>query len=297
MPATLYLLILASFASAMLGCTAGGSADPARSEALAQSAAGAATAPVPRLASEEGIKRPVVPELSDTDRALRAALASPSRREADRARDQQRRAFEVLRFFGAQPGMAVLDIFSGGGYYTEILSTLVGAAGRVVAHNNSPYRELARAELTERYAPGRLPNVEQLIAENNQLRLPAGSFDLVLMTNVYHDIYFVDEARGWTRIDGPKLLAEIYQSMKPGAVLGIVDHAAVPGSPPGTGGTLHRIDPALLKRDLLAAGFILDAESDVLRNPLDERTRSVFDSAVRGQTDQVVLRFRKPAAR
>ena len=82
--------------------------------------------------------------------------------------------------------------------------------------------------------------------------------------------------------------------MKSGATLGLIDHAAAPGSPAETGGTLHRIDPELVKRDFAAAGFVLEAESDLLRNPADDFGKGVFDPAVRGQTDRFILRFRRP---
>lgn len=270
--------------------------DPARSEVLAGSARDAATTPAPVLRSEEARKPPGSrPGAADRQAmAVRLALAHKDRPAADRARDAPRQSAAVLRFFGIGPGMTVLDLYSGGGYYTEILAYLVGAQGRVVAHNNTSYLNAARAELASRFAPGRLPNVTRLTAESNELTLPPGAFDAVLMTDVYHDVYFEDEARGWPRIDGPRLLAELYRALKPGGVLGVVDHAALPGAPPATGGTLHRIDPGLLKSDLTAAGFVLDGESDVLGNPADDRTKSAFDPSVRGRTDQVVLRFRKP---
>ena len=82
--------------------------------------------------------------------------------------------------------------------------------------------------------------------------------------------------------------------MKPGATLGLIDHVAAPGWPAETGGTLHRIDPEIVKRDLAAAGFVLEAESDVLRNPADDLGKGVFDAAVRGKTDRFALRFRRP---
>jgi predicted methyltransferase len=213
---------------------------------------------------------------------------------ADRLRDANRRPAEVLKFFGIRPGMKVLDLWSGGGYYTEILSYLVGPEGAVVAHNNGTYLDFTRAELATRYGAGRLPNVTRLLAENNELSLPAGEFDAVIMTNVYHDIYFADEKIGWERVDARRLLAEILSALKPGGVLGIVDHAAAPGAGPETGGTLHRIDPERVRQDVLAAGFVLEAESDVLRNPADDRTRVVFDPTIQGRTDQFVFRFRKP---
>lgn len=280
----------------LAACGGGLRLDPARSAAMAGQATQAATQTGPELRSEDAVKRPGprtgAPDL--VQQAVLGAIADPARPAADRARDRPRQSAAVLEFFRIAPGMTVLDLYSGGGYYTELVSLVVGPKGRVVAHNNTPYLEFASAELATRFAPGRLPNVERLLAENNQLQLAPDRFDVVLMTDVYHDIYFVDEKAGWARIDGPKLLAEIYGGLKPGGVLGVVDHVAVSGAPPESGGTLHRIDPALLKRDVAAAGFVLDAESNVLRRPEDDRSRSAFDPSVRGRTDQVVLRFRKP---
>jgi predicted methyltransferase len=224
-----------------------------------------------------------------------AALAAPGRLADDRAADESRKPREVLAFFGVQPGMTVLDLYSGGGYWTELLSTIVGPMGRVVAHNNSSYLNGAAEELSQRFAdPQRLANVERLAAENNALELAPGRFDFVLLSNVYHDVYFVNEARGWAKIDGPMLLGELNAAMKPGAKVGVIDHAAPPGSPAETGGTLHRIDPAIVQRDFEAAGFVLEAQSDALRNSADDFSKNVFDPAVRGRTDRFIMRFRRP---
>lgn len=295
----LHVLSLPLLALLLTACGAGGfQLDPVASAEMADLATGPGSQAEPELVSENAVKGPGQTRPAQGPdagaAAVNAALANPARPVADRDRDQLRKSAAVLTFFGIKPGMTVLDMFSGGGYYTEILSYLVGTKGWVVAHNNPPYLLFAKPELEARYTSARLPNVERLTAENNQLKLPANRFDAVLMTDAYHDIYFVDEARGWARIDGPKLLAQIYQSMKPGAVLGVVDHVAPPGSPAEVGGTLHRIDPARLKQEIQAAGFVLEAESDVLRNPADDGTKSIFDPAVKGHTDQVVLRFRKP---
>jgi len=289
-PAVLVLLAV------LAGCANGPRLDPARSAAMAGSASQAATQTGPELRSEDAVKPPGTrPVPADpVEQAVLAAIANPARPAADTARDRRRQSAAVLTFFRIAPGMTVLDLWSGGGYYTELLSYVVGASGRVVAHNNTPYLEFAKADLAVRFTPGRLPNVERLLAENNELTLPAGQFDAVLMTNVYHDIYFVDEKAGWPRIDGPKLLAEVFRGLKPGGILAVTDHAALPGAPPETGGTLHRIDPGLLRREITAAGFVLEAESDVLVNPADDRTKSAFDPSVQGRTNQVVLRFRKP---
>jgi predicted methyltransferase len=225
----------------------------------------------------------------------RAALAAPGRPPSDLEQDARRRPAEVLEFFGVQPGMTALDLFSGNGYYTELLAHIVGPTGRVVAHNNSAYLNGLEDELAARYGdPQRLANVERLAAEGDALELEPGRFDFVLLSNVYHDVYYVDAANGWPAIDGRRLVAELFAGMKPGATLGLIDHAAAAGSPAETGGTLHRIDPDLVKRDFSAAGFVLVAESDLLRNPADDRSKGVFDPAVRGQTDRFMLRFRRP---
>ena len=136
------------------------------------------------------------------------AVANPERTDADRERDAARKPAEVLDFFGIRPGMTVLDMFSGGGYYTELLSYVVGPDGRVIAHTNSAYAGFVGDETVNRYADNRLPNVETLLAENNELRLRADVLDAVMLILSYHDIYWVDEANGWPKIDGPKLLAE-----------------------------------------------------------------------------------------
>jgi len=222
------------------------------------------------------------------------AQNQPARSADDRGRDLKRKPAEVMQFFGIEPGMTVLDLFSGGGYYSELLSYVAGPAGRVVAHTNAAYTSFAGDEATARYADGRLPNVEVLVAENNELALPEDEFDAVLMILSFHDIYYSNPEDGWPKIDGPALLAELYAGMKPGAILGIVDHVAQSGSPAETGGTLHRIDPAIIRADIEAAGFTFEDESPILRNPEDDHLKNVFDADIRGRTDQVVLRFRKP---
>jgi len=256
--------------------------DPVASERMATGAASAST-----ITSSDTLE-PVSPSL--IDRAIR----NPARPPVDREQDERRKAAEVLAFFGIEPGMVVLDLYSGGGYYAELLSYIVGSTGRVVAHNNTPYLSFAEDQLATRYSDGRLGNVEQLVAENNQLELAANVFDAIIMIKAFHDIYLVSEDMGWEEIDRGELLRQIFTALKSGGVLGIVDHAAEPGAQPETGGTLHRIDPAVIKRDLKAAGFRFDAEIDILRNPADDRSQVVFAPSVRDRTDRVVLRFRKP---
>lgn len=223
-----------------------------------------------------------------------AAVASTSRPEADLARDAGRKPADVLEFFGIAPGMSVLDLFSGGGYYAEILSYVVGPDGHIVAHSNSAYLKFVGDEFKARHAGNRLANVDVLMAENNELELDANQFDAILMVLSYHDTYWVAPDDDWPKIDVPQLHAELLNSLRPGGVLGVVDHYADAGSPRETGGTLHRIDPSIVITDLELAGFVLDAKSNLLRNMEDDHTLGVFDPSVRGKTDRFVLRFKKP---
>ena len=223
-----------------------------------------------------------------------AAVAIPERAPEDRERDRHSLPGAVLEFFDIQPGMRVLDLYSGGGYYSELLSYVVGPEGSVVAHNNSAYAGYVGDEIGRRYANDRLPNVEILMAENNELGLPEAEFDAILMILAYHDVYYSNPKDGWPKIDGPRLLAELYVALKPGGVLGIVDHYAEAGAPRETGGTLHRIDPGIVIADVTRAGFELDRKSDALRNMEDDYSKTVFDPELRGRTDRFILRFRKP---
>jgi predicted methyltransferase len=222
------------------------------------------------------------------------ALADTSRLEDDAARDAGRKPAEVLAFMGVMPGMTVLDMFSGGGYYSEILSNVVGGDGQVVAHSNKAYLQFVGDEFVSRYAGGRLPNVDILMAENNKLRLDEDHFDVIMMALAYHDTHWVNPDGGWLEIDRSKLNTELFNSLKAGGVLGIVDHYAKDGASIDSVADLHRIDRSIVVAELAAAGFVLEAESDILRNPDDDHTLGVFAPEIRGNTDRFVLRFRKP---
>ena len=231
---------------------------------------------------------------ADAVSVYESAVSHPDRTEADRERDAGRKPGDVLEFFGIEPGMTVLDMFSGGGYYTELLSRIVGPEGRVVAHTNSAYAGFVGDEATNRYADGRLANVDILLAENNELELREDEFDAIMLVLAYHDIYFADPANGWPKIDGPRFIAELRKGLKPGGMLAVVDHFAAAGSPRETGGTLHRIDPQIVIDELEAEGFVLEARSDVLRNMDDDHSKAMFDPEIRGKTDRFVMKFRLP---
>ncbi len=223
-----------------------------------------------------------------------AAVASETRPEADRESDAGRQPEAVLEFFGIQPGDVVLEMWAGGGYYTEMLAHVVGESGKVIVHANTPMLNFAGEAHTMRHADNRLPNTEILMAENNTLALEADSFDAATIVLNYHDLYWSSEEYGWDQIDVPVFLAEVCKGIKPGGTLGIIDHQAASGSPSETGSTLHRIDSAIVIAELEAVGFVLDGESNALANPEDDHTKGVFDPEIRGKTDRYVLRFKKP---
>ena len=227
------------------------------------------------------------------DDIYRDAVANPERPAADRERDANRRPADVLEFATIAPGMVVLDLFSGGGYYTEIIAAIVGEEGHVDAHSNAAYLNFVGDEFKDRHANERLQNVSVLMAENNELDLEPGRYDAVFLSLTYHDFY-LPAADGWPEIDIDKLLAELFEGLKPGGVITIIDHYAARGSSTASANELHRIDPAIVVSGMQAAGFVLDETSDLLRNPDDDLSMSVFDPALRGQTDRFILRFRKP---
>jgi predicted methyltransferase len=227
--------------------------------------------------------------------AVEAAVASPDRPKADRERDAVARPKEVLVFLGVVPGMKVIDMFSAGGYYTELLARSVGVKGQVIAYNNPPYAQFAAKDIAVRYAGERLGNVRQVTAEVGELQLAADSIDAALFVMSYHDSYWRPADGTWDKTDPAVMLTKLFSALRPGGVVVVQDHIASPGGDVAkVVDTLHRIDPAIVKRDFAAAGFVLEAESKVLAHPEDDHTRLVFDEAIRGKSDQFIYRFRKP---
>jgi len=219
------------------------------------------------------------------------AVNNSARSEADRERDKTSKPGAILNFIGLKPGMAVLDLFSGGGYYTEMLSYAVGPDGQVISHTNAVYESSTGEEAANRLKDNRLPNVRRVITEIDNLGLEEASLDVVLMVLVYHDIYFT--ADYWPAVNRDNFFRQIRSSLKPGGVLVVIDHSAIADTGMSAVQNLHRIDEVFAKQDIESAGFIFDGASEVLRNPGDTRTLSVFDEAIRRKTDRFVYRFTK----
>jgi predicted methyltransferase len=225
--------------------------------------------------------------------AIRDAVANPARTEKDRGIDAARRPVDVLQFSGIAPGQTVIDMFSAGGWYAELMAYTVGSSGRVYMQNPTS-ASMAEKTREERMAGNRLPNVIAWDRELNDLQLPPGMFDGAMLNLVFHDFYTLST-------DVPGILSDLYAGLKPGAWVIVVDHSAPAGSrdsfatdPRGA----HRIDEAFAKEVFLAAGFVLEGQLDIFRDASDSRQLAFFAPEMRGKTtDKFVLRFRKPVAR
>jgi predicted methyltransferase len=224
--------------------------------------------------------------------AVKSAVANPNRPEADVQRDAARKPAEVLSFLGIKPDMTVLDVFAGGGYYTEILDTLVGEDGKVLLHNNDAYINFVGPQLETRLAEGRLKNTEQLVTEADELSLEEGSLDGAVMILAYHDFFFGNDDYGWKDVNETIFLDQLCSAMKPGAILGVADHIDTSGGDvTEVAFGLHRIDPEKVKSDMTSACFDLEAESDILRNQTDDHTASAVIPDMRGKTDRFLFKF------
>jgi len=232
--------------------------------------------------------------VADGHTAIERAVSNEARPEADSQRDVDRKPGQVLEFFGIEPGMKVIDIFAGGGYYAEILSYVVGDGGEVTLYNNGGWDGFVGAGVEERLAGDRLPNVKSVVMEANELSGEADYYDAAVFVLGFHDLYYEEES--WPAIDASDFVERLYGLIKPGGIIGVVDHAAESGVSVDVANTLHRIDPGIIRSDLVSAGFEFVAESDVLRNRGDDRRKPMSDPSVRGKTDRVVMKFRKPAS-
>jgi predicted methyltransferase len=225
--------------------------------------------------------------------AIATAVADPGRPDADKQRDPLRKPAEDLAFAGVKPGDKIGELLPGRGYFTRIFAKIVGPKGHV-------YAILPQQILTQR---PQLADAAKAIAADPAYGnvSVAGEYlakfsapeplDLVWTSDNYHDLKI---ATGAAALDTVAMDKAIFAALKPGGIYIVLDHAAAPGSGTRDVGTLHRIDPAVVKQEVTSAGFELVAESDLLKNPADDHTAKVFDADIRGKTDQFIFKFRKP---
>jgi predicted methyltransferase len=224
-----------------------------------------------------------------TPPSISAAITDPARPAADTERDGLRKPAETLTFAGIKPGDQVLELGAGKGYFTRLLSAVAGPQGSVTIYTVSapPKPDQLPPPLKAIIADAHYANVhlnlERLIDAK-----PSATFDLVWTTQNYHDFHNVPG------IDMAVLNRAIFDSLKPGGVYFVLDHAAEAGSGARDTNTLHRIDRATVIEEVRAAGFVLAGEGDFLRNSADPHSAKVFDASIQGHTDQFALKFRKP---
>lgn len=216
---------------------------------------------------------------------IRNAVQSPERTKAMTDRDGDRKPAELLMLSGVKPGDKVVEFAAFGQYFTTMLTSIVGANGMVYMYD-LPYTE-QRSGAASREFVAKHANAKYELVDYNTMTLPE-NVDVVFNVLYYHDLPLND-------VDTAALNAKILRALKPGGIFLIVDHNAAPGS--GTRDTrqLHRIDPEVIKKEVLAAGFELVEDSKLLANPEDDHSWMVFSPGRRGTTDQAVLKFRKPA--
>jgi predicted methyltransferase len=221
-----------------------------------------------------------------------AAAAADPARAADRAIDARRHGPELMAFARVKRGDKVLELIPGSGYFTRLFSRIVGPGGHVYAIWPQPYADEAVPDVNAlKAASAKAPwtNISVMVQPAARLTVPE-PVDVVFTSQNYHD--YPDKFMG--RIDPMVLNRAVYKALKPGGYYIIVDHAAEAGSGMRDTDTLHRIDPEIVKKQVLAAGFRFDGESQLLRNPADTHKLLVFNPAIRGRTDQFIYRFRKP---
>lgn len=225
---------------------------------------------------------------ASTPAYVTAAINDPAR-QADRKDDGRRQAAAVVTFAQIKPGDNVLELVPGSGYWTRVFSAIVGNSGHVytiwpqemMEHLVKGYTNWKTLVTTPHYK-----NVTLLKEPAEQGSVPQ-KVDVVFTSQNYHDYH-----------DFPVSIAaldkHVFAALKPGGLFVIIDHVAPAGSGASDTNTLHRIDPMLVKKEVEAAGFVFDGESNVLRNPADPHSAAVFDKSIRGHTDQFIYRFRKP---
>ena len=215
---------------------------------------------------------------------------APNRSDDDKVRDAQRKPDQVLTFLGLRSGDTVLDIWSSGGWYTEVLSIVVGPEGKVLSQNSPAvlafrdgYYDQA---LSVRLDGDRLPNVERINTTVAEAGITPASVDFAFTALNFHDVYNRQGKEG-----AAEFLAAIFDALEPGGTLGLIDHV---GDADADNTSLHRIEPSLVDEVAVEAGFIIEAKSDLLAHAEDDHTKIVFDPTLRGDTDRFILRLRKP---
>lgn len=226
---------------------------------------------------------------------IQAAVSAAERPDSANLLDVVRKPTEVLQFLGLERSDHALDLFGSGAYYGRIMAQAVGPEGSVDAWEAANFTS-PKSRKNWQAIEAANPNLNLIVSPANRIQLPEAKYDFVMFNLNYHDLYWESAEYKFPKMDPKPFVRAVFNSMKPGATLGVIDHIANSGGDVRkVAQNLHRIDSARLRADFEAAGFVFEAESPVLRNPADDHTKNVFDESIRFRTDQLVYRFRKPA--
>jgi predicted methyltransferase len=235
-----------------------------------------------------------VPASAEPANVAAAVADTSARSEANLKLDESRKPAELLSFLGLERGDHVIDMFGLNRYWAEIIAPAIGPEGRLIVWQPTQFMNDKRKAEFEAFA-AKAGNVALISTPFEAPRIGTNAYDFMIMNLDYHDVYWQNPERKIVRMEPDAWLKTLYAAMKPGAVVGIIDHAAKAGSDPREAvEKLHRIDPAVVRADFERAGFVLEAESDLLRNPADDHSLLVFDEKIRGRTDRFIFKFRKP---
>jgi predicted methyltransferase len=226
-----------------------------------------------------------------------AAVRHAGRTATDLKRDALDHPAELLRLTGIRSGMRVADMLAGDGYFSELLSYVVGPGGHVLMINNSSFDKWSDGDRQKRLADNRLPNVEYRLVDLDHMNLAANSLDAIVLSKVYHDLYWVDTTGIWPKFDTSGVLDQLVNALKPGGVLLLVDHSAKVGHGSADASSLHRIEEAYARQDFGKRGMRVVRTSNLLRRADDPREQVSYKEPMIGKTDRFVLVLRKQASR
>ena len=231
-----------------------------------------------------------------------AAMNQPGRLPTDIERDSRSKPEAVIPLLNLKPGDTVIDIFAGGGYYSELLASIVGSGGEAILHNSLGFEAWGINGLNDRFADDRAPaNINRHTRSGVNLMLTDESVDAALIVMAIHDLYVIPKrynGEEYIRTGNPAnssyFLGQVFAALKPGGRFVVVDHQGNPDSDLETMTDLHRLDETFIRTEIESHGFVFVASSDALRNPDDDRNRIVFDEDLQGKTDRFILAFEKP---
>jgi len=240
------------------------------------------------------LSAPVVAAPPSAPVSIATAVAASDRLPNNVKLDAGRKPAQVLQFLGLKRGMQVLDLFGANVYWAEITSPVVGPKGHVTVWQPTQFYGAKGKATFEAFAANH-PNASIITSPFEAPALPKNYADFVILNDNYHDIYWQSDKYGIPKMDPAAFVKAVYEAVKPGGVIGVIDHIANPNDDArATVEKYHRIDPNVVKADFERAGFKLVKSGDMLRNPADDHNVLVFDPKVRGKTDRFVFLFKKP---